>query len=287
MPNRVLAASGTQHFDRADHRAPTRTSISPPPIAFPPRSKRRRIARGEKPVGWKIGFTNSAIWAEQGLNAPIWGPMYDTTVSAAAASGYALRRAVCWSRASSRRSGSASRAFRNPAWTRQNCIDCVDAVTHGFEIVQSVYPGWRLKPPDAVAAFGMHGGYATDRWSPIAAAERERWLEMLVDFTVVLFRDGVEMDRGVGRNVLGGPLSALRHFVAARPNIRDYALKPGDLITTGTLTRASHCAGRDVEHRARRRPACADEDDLHLTRRRPLGSRPASRPRLVVGEPGC
>ena len=60
--------------------APTRTSISPPLIAYPAAIKAQRASRGEKPVGWKVGFTNSAIWADQGLNAPIWGPMYDVTV---------------------------------------------------------------------------------------------------------------------------------------------------------------------------------------------------------------
>jgi 2-oxo-3-hexenedioate decarboxylase len=118
-------------------------------------------------------------------------------------------------------------------------VECVDAVTHGFEIVQSVYPGWKLKPPDAVAAFGMHAGYRHGPLVPIPAADRVRWLEMLIDFTVVLFGDGVEMDRGRGKNVLGGPLSALRHFVdGAAKFSKDYALKRGDLITTGTLTKA-------------------------------------------------
>ena len=41
---------------------------------------RRRMARGERPVGWKIGFTNRTIWDEYGVHAPIWGPMYASTV---------------------------------------------------------------------------------------------------------------------------------------------------------------------------------------------------------------
>ena len=39
-----------------------------------------RVARGERPVGWKIGFTNRTIWDEYGVHAPIWGPMYTSTV---------------------------------------------------------------------------------------------------------------------------------------------------------------------------------------------------------------
>jgi 2-keto-4-pentenoate hydratase len=33
----------------------------------------RRIARGEMPRGYKIGFTNRSIWSRYGVYAPIWG----------------------------------------------------------------------------------------------------------------------------------------------------------------------------------------------------------------------
>src|SRR5690606_15758529 len=39
-----------------------------------------RKARGEKPVGRKIGFTNRGIWPTYGITGPMWGYMYDTTV---------------------------------------------------------------------------------------------------------------------------------------------------------------------------------------------------------------
>jgi 2-oxo-3-hexenedioate decarboxylase len=199
---------------------------------------RRRKARGERPVGWKIGFTNSSIWAEQGLSAPIWAPMYDRTVaggtdSATLALGGLLEPRI------EPEIGLRLAGVPHPDMDEPELLACIDAATHGFEIVQSVYPGWRVKAADAVAAFGMHGAYRHGPFVPIPAADRSSWLKMLVDFTVVLSRDGAEMERGSGKNVLGGPLSALRHFVqgaAAYPE--DFALRPGDLITTGTLTRA-------------------------------------------------
>src|SRR6516162_3990947 len=43
-------------------------------------AKRMREARGEGPVGRKIGFTNRTIWAEYGVYEPIWGYVYDRTV---------------------------------------------------------------------------------------------------------------------------------------------------------------------------------------------------------------
>ena len=42
-----------------------------------------RIARGEKPVGYKIGFTNRSIWERYGVHQPIWGPVWDSTRAAA------------------------------------------------------------------------------------------------------------------------------------------------------------------------------------------------------------
>jgi 2-keto-4-pentenoate hydratase len=199
---------------------------------------RRRIARGERPVGWKIGFTNDSIWAQQGLNAPIWAPMYATTVAENGSGGATLALGGLLEPRIEPEIGLRIARVPHPEMDEPELIACIDAVTHGFEIVQSLYPGWRLKPADAVAAFGMHGLYRHGPLVPSLAAERERWLQMLRGFTVVLFRDSVEMDRGAGTNVLEGPLSALRHFVRNLEEYPGHTLSPGDLITTGTLTRA-------------------------------------------------
>jgi hypothetical protein len=39
---------------------------------------------GARPVGRKIGFTNRAIWPKYGVHQPIWGTVYDETLSFAA-----------------------------------------------------------------------------------------------------------------------------------------------------------------------------------------------------------
>ena len=39
-----------------------------------------RGERGERPVGYKIGFTNTTLWERYGVRAPIWGHVYDTTL---------------------------------------------------------------------------------------------------------------------------------------------------------------------------------------------------------------
>jgi len=40
-----------------------------------------RLAEGFIPVGRKIGFTNSSMWSLYGVREPIWGYVYDKTVT--------------------------------------------------------------------------------------------------------------------------------------------------------------------------------------------------------------
>ena len=199
---------------------------------------KRRIARGERPVGWKIGFTNETIWDEYGVHAPIWGPMYDSTVAPDADGTLAVGMLV-------EPRIEPEIAFRiamppDPEMDERALLECVDAVAHGFEIVQSVFPGWRFKAADTVAAFALHGRYRHGPFVPIAPVERETWRAALSDFSITLFREGEAVDRGIGRNVLGGgPLTALRHLVRGLADTPSATgLRPGDIVTTGTVTRA-------------------------------------------------
>jgi 2-oxo-3-hexenedioate decarboxylase len=117
-------------------------------------------------------------------------------------------------------------------------LGCVAWVAHGFELVQSIFPGWVFTLPDTVAAYGLHGALLIGPRHEIAS-DRERWLHPLATFEIALSRDGDVIDRGHATNVLDGPLSALKHVVALLD--RDPANLPlaaGEIVTTGTLTRA-------------------------------------------------
>ncbi len=114
-----------------------------------------RIARGEAVVGRKIGFTNRTIWDEYGVHAPIWGYVYDRTL-------HTLD------------DGARAADLVEPRIEPEIIFGLADAiapdmsiaaiaariawVAHGFEIVQSIFPGWRFAAADTVAGFGLHGG---------------------------------------------------------------------------------------------------------------------------------
>jgi 2-oxo-3-hexenedioate decarboxylase len=200
--------------------------------------RRRRAARGDKPVGRKIGFTNRNIWREYNVDHPIWGDVYDTTLhdvsnprsrfTFAALPEPRIEPEIVFKLAAAPRPGMDETAL----------LGCVRWVAHGFEVVQSIFPGWRFQAADAVAGFGLHGALLVGRPMMIAG-KADNLRQALEAFSVTLYCDDNEIDRGHGSNVLGGPLTALRHLVDLLAIDKfNPPLAAGEIVTTGTLTRA-------------------------------------------------
>lgn len=200
--------------------------------------RQMRETRGETPVGRKIGFTNRTIWAEYNVYEPIWGYVYNRTVHDLADLGETFSlRALAEPRIEPEIVFKLAVAPA-PGMDETGLLACIDWVAHGFEIVQSIFPGWKFSAADTVAAFGLHGALLIGPRHPIAA-NAEAWSRTLATFEIDLGREGKVVDHGLAANVLGGPVSALRHLVDILA--RDQANAPlaaGELVTTGTLTRA-------------------------------------------------
>jgi 2-oxo-3-hexenedioate decarboxylase len=125
-----------------------------------------------------------------------------------------------------------------PGMDAAQLLGCIDRVAHGFEIVQSLFPAWKFAAADTVAAFGLHGALRIGPWQAIAG-RAAYWQDALGSFEIDLSCNGKPIDHGRAVNVLDGPLYALRHLVdvlAADP--AQPMLAAGDIVTTGTLTRA-------------------------------------------------
>jgi 2-oxo-3-hexenedioate decarboxylase len=200
--------------------------------------RQMRETRGETPVGRKIGFTNRTIWAEYNVYEPIWGYVYNRTVHDLADLGETFSlKALAEPRIEPEIVFKLAVAPA-PGMDETALLACIDWVAHGFEIVQSIFPGWKFSAADTVAAFGLHGALLIGPRHPIAA-NAEAWSRTLATFEIDLGREGTVVDHGLAANVLGGPVSALRHLVdiLAR-NQANAPLAAGELVTTGTLTRA-------------------------------------------------
>jgi 2-oxo-3-hexenedioate decarboxylase len=199
--------------------------------------RRLREARGERVVGRKIGFTNRTIWAQYGVYAPIWGYVYDSTlcdlaaldgpVPLAAFAEPRIEPEIVFGLSSAPRAGMDEAAL----------LSCVGWVAHGFEVVQSIFPDWVFAPADTVAAFGLHGALYIGERHPVAE-NRDEWLRTLSDFSATL-RCGDVIEHGHARDVLDGPLSALKHLVDLLDrDAHNPPLAASEIVTTGTMTRA-------------------------------------------------
>ena len=196
----------------------------------------RRRARGERIAGRKIGFTNRTIWPIYGVSAPIWGWMYDSTVRNLPADGRVPLPRVPEPRIEPE-IAFGFRASPAPGMGPRELAACLDWVAHGVEIVGSVFPGWKLTAADAVAGFAMHGAY----WlGPKVPADDfpGGGHEALERFTLTLEGPG-ERHVGQASDVLGGPLHALARLVDETARMPGAGpIRPGEVVTTGTLTDA-------------------------------------------------
>jgi 2-oxo-3-hexenedioate decarboxylase len=202
------------------------------------RVHRVRTAAGAVPRGRKIGFTNANIWPEYGVHQPIWGWVYEHTLVPAGTQPAQVSLAGLAEPKIEPEIAFGMRSSPAPGADVQALLACIEWVAPAFEIVQSHFPGWKFQAADTVADGGLHGRLVLGEPQPLAALGADP-AAALAGLSVVLRRDGVEVETGRGSNVLGSPLAALAHLVALLAQQGgEAAVRPGEVVTTGTVTAA-------------------------------------------------
>ena len=194
-----------------------------------------RCARGWKPLGRKIGFTNRTLWERYGVHEPMWGTVYDrtvvfsidnkSTVSLAGLTQPRIEPEICF------------RLKSRPPVTKdpEALLACIEWVAHSVEIVQCHHPQWKVTIADCTADNGLHGRLVLGTPVPV---EKISGLAAALPFLRVSLKKGGEVkDQGVGSNVLGSPLLAFAFLIEVLDK-QNETLQPGEIITTGTLTDA-------------------------------------------------
>jgi 2-oxo-3-hexenedioate decarboxylase len=196
-----------------------------------------RVARGETPVGRKIGFTNRTIWDEYGVHEPIWGFVYDTTLFRPRGG---RASAAIGSFAEPRIEPEIVLHFKSaPPVTRNEAaiLDCIDWIAAGFEIVQSPFPDWKFKVADTIAVNGLHGMLVVG--DPVPVASIPDCAKRLREFRIALKKGDAVAAEGGGANVLDSPLLAFAHLADVLARLPQFPpVAAGEVVTTGTLTRA-------------------------------------------------
>jgi 2-keto-4-pentenoate hydratase len=197
---------------------------------------RRRIADGRNVVGWKIGYANKAVWRALKLDTLTWARMYDDTVRYAVdGNGQFSRMRSCSPKIE------AEVVFKLAAPVAaadpEGVLASVEWIALGFEIIDCVYSDWKFQPSDFVAAFGLHSALVVGQPLYVDENAIPMLVERLAQFRVQLRRNNKLVEEGAGKNALRSPVLALAELAAAMSRRAEgAALRPGDLVSTGTLT---------------------------------------------------
>ena len=199
---------------------------------------RTRLARGDVAVGRKIGFTNPDMWPLFGVQAPVWGYVYKSTVVQLAQASHVCSLASFFE---PKIEPEITLHFDKtpPAGAHaQEILECLDWIAHGIEIVQCLFPGWQFKAPDTIADLALHATLLVGEPAVVRDLGRDLPTQ-LEQFSVELLCNGTLREKARGSNVLGSPLHAMAHLtkvLATQPDA--LPIQAGEIVTTGTITKA-------------------------------------------------
>ncbi|MFB7239918.1 2-keto-4-pentenoate hydratase [Streptomyces sp. NPDC056269] len=178
----------------------------------------RRLARGERLTGFKLGFTSRAKMRQMGVSDLIHGRLTDRM--AIPDGGRVDTSALIHPRVEPEVAfllGDTLRPGGDP-------MAAVAAVAPALEVIDSRYHGFRFSLPEVIADNTSAAGYAVGPWS--APGD-------LANLGVLLELDGRLAETGSTAAILGSPLRAL----AAAARLAG-ALEPGTVILAGAATAA-------------------------------------------------
>lgn len=183
-----------------------------------------RARRGQRRIGWKLGYTSEVMRRQMNVAAPNFGPLTDAMVIA---DGGAVPPTMTQPRVEPEvalRFGSDV----DPGADREAVLAAVAGAHAALEVVDSVWDGYRFRIEDNTADGSSAAGVVIGPSIPI---------DSIADVEVRLFVDGVEAGVGHGRDAGGHPADGVV-WLAAQLAARGEQLRAGDVVITGGLTPA-------------------------------------------------
>jgi 2-keto-4-pentenoate hydratase len=185
----------------------------------------RRIGRGERIVGWKLGYTSVAMRAQMGVSEPNFGPLTDVMLldSGASVSANLIQPRV---------EPEIGLRFSTDVPTDADVDSVLRSVGEAFaclEVVDSVYPNYRFTLPDNTA----DGSSAAQ----VVVGPTLARLDALDAVSVELFRNDELVASATGAAASGHPAIGVVWLVSQLA-AQGRQLRAGDIVITGGLTAA-------------------------------------------------
>lgn len=190
---------------------------------------RRRLQRGERLVGVKLGLTSRAKQQQMNINSPLTAWLTDAMVLPAGAP--VPQDKLIHPRAEPEIVFVMRDRLAGPGVTAATALGAVGSVHAGIEVIDSRYRDFRFTLPDVVADNASSALYVT---GPIGRPPEA--LDLALEACIVEV-DGQIVDSATGAAVQGHPAEALA-LAANDLGLRGHAIEPGWVILTGGMTDA-------------------------------------------------
>ncbi|MBM3485771.1 MAG: 4-oxalocrotonate decarboxylase [Alphaproteobacteria bacterium] len=187
---------------------------------------RRRLDRGEKRVGMKMGFTSRAKMVQMGLSDLVWGRLTDQMVIEDG--GVLAFKNYVHPRVEPEVAFLLKRPLGWPV-TGAEALAAVEAVAPAMEIIDSRYKNFKFSLEDVVADNSSSSGFVVGPWQK---ADGD-----LTNLGMVLEFDGRPVQIGSSAAILGNPIRSL--VAAARlTHEAEEGLQAGWIVMAGGATAA-------------------------------------------------
>jgi 2-oxo-3-hexenedioate decarboxylase len=190
---------------------------------------RRRLDRGERLIGVKLGLTSRAKQRRMNIASPLTAWLTDAMVLPAGDP--VPQDRLIHPRAEPEIVFVMRDRLAGPGVTAATALAAVAAVCAGIEIIDSRYRDFRFTLPDVVADNASSGFFVT---GPVARSPAE--LDLTLEACLVE-ADGQIVDSATGAAVQGHPAEALA-LAANDLGRRGLAIEPGWIVLTGGMTDA-------------------------------------------------
>lgn len=187
----------------------------------------RRLERGERMVGVKMGFTSEAKMIQMGLKDQIWGRLTDAMQAPA---GSMLDRGRFIHPRVEPEVAVRLAAPLSGEVDLETARRAIATVAPALEIIDSRYENFKFALPDVVADNASSSAFVVGEWLPAET--------VINDVPMAMSVDGVVEERGSSAAILGDPLRSL--VAAARlAGLAGLTLEPGWIVLLGGATAAA------------------------------------------------
>ena len=197
----------------------------------------KKVGEGKVVVGKKIGLTSRVMQNMLGVPEPDYGHLFDDMVGEEE---LPIKLSnLLQPKVEAEIAFVLKEELKGPGVTLAKVLQATEGVMASFEIIDSRIKDWKIKIQDTVA----------DNASSAMVVLGKQLIPLneidLRNMGMVLEKNGQIIDTAAGAAVLGHPALAVA-WLANKLAQYDISLKPGEIILSGSLTKAYEVTGNDI-----------------------------------------